>query len=150
MNVFLAILTAARIRNCLVGAMLAGIAIGAGGIGFTSLAPIASALAQEQKSAGNTVRPEIGKPIQAALDLLKHKRGKEALAKVHEAEAVSNKTPYEAYLVERVHAQAAAAAGDAAEAARGFEATAASSAASAGEKLTFLGAAAGQYYLARN
>lgn len=114
------------------------------------MAPIGSALAQEQKGSGNTVRPEVGKPIQAALDLLKSKRGKEALARVHEADAVPNKTPYEAYLVERVRAQAAAAAGDAAAAARAFEATAASSAVSGGERLQFLAAAAGQYYLAKN
>ena len=63
---------------------------------------------------------------------------------------MANKTPYEAYLVERIHAQAASAAGDAAEAARDFEAIAASSFASGTEKLTFLGAAAGQYYVARN
>ena len=150
MDSYLAILTAARIRRCLVGAVFAGILIGAGSVGSGGLAPVRSALAQEQKSTGNTVRPEIGKPIQAALDLLKHKRGKDALAKVHEADAVPNKTPYEAYLVERVHAQAAAAAGDAAEAARDFEAIAASSFANAGEKLQFLGAAAGQYYVARN
>jgi hypothetical protein len=147
---YLPVLTATRGRHLLIGAVLAGIAIGAGGIGFTALAPIASALAQEQKGGGNTVRPEIGKPIQAALDLLKSKRGKDAMTKVQEADAVPNKTPYEAYLVERVRAQAAAAAGDAAAAARAFEATAASPAVSGGERLQFLAAAAGQYYLAKS
>lgn len=142
--------TATRTHRRRVGAVIAGIAIGTAGIGFTTLAPIGSAFAQEQKTAGNTVRPEIGKPIQAALDLLKSKRGKDALAKVQEADAVPNKTPYEAYLVERVRAQAAAAVGDAAAAARAFEATAASSAVSGAEKLQFVAAAAGQYYLAKN
>jgi hypothetical protein len=150
MGSYLAIFTAARRRHRIVGAVLAGIAIGAGGIGFTALAPIGPALAQEQKGGGNTARPEVGKPIQAALDLLKSKRGKEALARVQEADGVPNKTPYEAYLVERVRAQAAAAAGDVAAAARAFEATAASSAVSGGERLQFLAAAAGQYYLAKN
>src|SRR5512135_2160203 len=96
----LAILNAARMRPCLAGAMLAAIALGAGSVGFANLAPIRSALAQEKKAPGNSARPEVGKPIQAALDLLKHKRGKEALAKVQEADAVPNKSPYEAYLVE--------------------------------------------------
>ena len=114
------------------------------------MAPLGSALAQEQKGSGNTVRPEVGKPIQAALDLLKSKRGKDALAKVQEADAVPNKTPYEGYMVERVRAQAAAAAGDAAGAARAFEATAASPSVSGSERLQFLAAAAGQYYLAKN
>lgn len=142
----LAALIAARGRYRLAGAVLAGMAIGAASLGFTALAPVGSAHAQEQK----TVRPEIGKPIQAALDFLKSKRGKDALARVQEADAVPNKTPYEAHLVERVRGQAAAAAGDASTAARAFEATAASSFASGGEKLQFLGAAAAQYYLAKN
>ncbi len=101
--------------------------------------------AHAQERTGNTVRPEIGKPIQAAVDLLKSKRGKDALARVHEADTVPNKTPYEAYLVERVRGQAAAAAGDASTAARAFEATAASSATSGAERLQVFAAAAGKY-----
>ena len=112
--------------------------------------PLAWAHAQEQKGAGNTVRPEIGKPIQAAVELIKNKRGREALARVRDAESVADKTPYEAYLIERVRGQAAAATGDASVAARAFEATAASSAASSAERLQFLGAAAGQYYAAKD
>lgn len=142
--------TALRVRHGLVGAMLAGIIVGVGSVGFANLAPIGSALAQEKKSPGNSARPEVGKPIEAALDLLKHKRGKEALAKVQEADAVPNKSAYEAYLVERVRAQAEGALGNAAASARDWEATAASSAVSAAERLQFLAAAAGQYYVARN
>lgn len=115
-----------------------------------ALTPIGSALAQEKKDAGRTVRPEIGTPIQEALDLLKRKRGKQALDQVHVADAVANKTPYEAYMVERVRGQAEAAAGHAAAAARAFEATAASSAVTGGERLQFLAAAAGQHYVAKN
>lgn len=110
--------------------------------------PIASAIAQE--ASRNTVRPEIGKPIQTALDLLKNKRGKEALARINEADAVKDKTPYEAYLVERVRGQAAAAAGDASGAAQAFETVANSAGTPAGEKLQFLAAAAGQHYTAKN
>ena len=69
-------------RTRVAGAVLAAIALGAGSLGFTHLAPIGSAHAQEQKGGGNTVRPEIGKPIQTALDLLKSRRGKDALARV--------------------------------------------------------------------
>ena len=150
MGSFRAILIAMRKRRRLVGAVLTGIAIGAGGSGFTALAPIPSALAEDKTDAENTVRPEIGKPIQAALDLLKRKRSKDALARVHEADAVANKTSYEAYLVERVRGQAEAAAGHASAAAHAFEATAASSAISSGERLQFLAAAAGQYYMAKD
>jgi len=146
-------MTGTRMRHRYIGVLLAGlgVAIGFEGAGDTAVpdfAPIGSARAQE--SAGNTVRPEIGKPIQAAVDLLKSKRGKDALARVREADAVPNKTPYEAYLVERVRGQAAAAAGDASTAARAFEATAASSAVSGAERLQFLAAAAGQYYVAKD
>jgi len=147
MHSYPAILTATRRPRRVFGAVLAALAIGAGSIGF-ALAPIGSALAQER--AGSTVRPEVGKPLEAAIKLLKRKRGKEALARIREAEAVPNKTPYEMYLVERVRAQAAMAVGNASEAARAFEATAASSAVSGAERLQFLAAAAGQYYLTRN
>lgn len=141
--------TRARIRHGVIGVLIAGV-VAALAAGIPEVSPVAAALAQEQKGAGNTVRPEVGKPIQAALDLLKSKRGRDALARVHEADAVPNKTPYEAYLVERVRGQAAAAAGDASAAARAFEATAASSAVSGAERLQFLAAAAGQYYVAKD
>ena len=96
---------------------------------------------------GPALRPEVGKPIQAAIDSMKQKRGKEALAKAREAQAVANKSPYETYIVDRVIGQAAAAAGEAGTAARALEAAAASPAAPEGERKAVLGAAAGQYYV---
>ena len=93
------------------------------------------------------LRPEVGKPIQAAIDALKQKRGKEALARAREAQAVSNKSPYETYIVDRVIGQAAAVAGEASTAAHSLEAAANSSAAPEAERKAVLGAAAGQYYL---
>ena len=111
----------------------------------------AGALAQEPGAGSvQTVRPEIGKPIQAAIELIKSKKGKEALAKVHEAQAVGDRTPYENYLVERVVGQAAATAGDPSTAARAFENVATSPATPAGERLQFLAAAASQYYLVKS
>ena len=101
----------------------------------------------DEAAAKNTVRAEIGKPVQAALDLLKQKKGKDALAKVREADAITEKTAYEIYLLDQVRGQAAATAGESGVAARAFEAAAASSAAPEKERLQFLGAAAGQYYL---
>src|SRR5260221_13204267 len=100
--------------------------------------------------AAQRVRPEIGKPIQAAIELIKSKKGKEALAKVREAQAVGDRTAYENYLVERLLGQAAAAAGDASTAARAFENVVASPGTPAGERLQFLAAAASQYYLVKN
>jgi hypothetical protein len=100
--------------------------------------------------AADTVRPEVGKPVQAALDLLKAKKSKDALAKIHDAEGVANKTPYEAYLVERVKAQAYLTAGDGVNAAKSFENAAGMPGAPAAEKNSLLTAAAGQYYSARD
>jgi hypothetical protein len=106
-----------------------------------------SSLAQEK---GQTVRAEVGKPLQAAVELLKQKKAKEALARVREAQAVPNKTPYETYLTTRMLAQAEATSGDAAAAAKAFEAAAASPAAPEGERRQFIGAAAQQYYAAKD
>jgi len=110
----------------------------------------ASALAQEPGAGGQTVRPEVGKPIQAAIELLKSKKGKEALTKIREAQAVADRTPYENYVVERVLGQAAAAAGEPSIAARAFENVATSPASPEGERRQFLAAAASQYYLMKN
>ena len=110
----------------------------------------AIALAQEPGAGVQTVRPEVGKPIQAAIELIKSKKGKEALAKVREAQAVGDRTPYENYLVERVLGQAAAAAGEPAIAARAFENVAISPGSPEGERRQFLAAAASQYYVVKN
>jgi hypothetical protein len=110
---------------------------------LTLLLFLGSALAQDK---GPTVRPEVGKPLQAAIDLLKQRRGKEALAQARAAQAVPDKTPYETYLVTRVLGQAAAAAGEAATAAGALESAAGSSAAPEAERRQLLAAAAGQYY----
>lgn len=108
---------------------------------------IIPAMAQD---GSRTVREEIGKPIQAALDLLKHKKYKEAQDRVRETDATSDKTAYEVFLIDQVRGQAAALAGEAAVAARAFEAAAASSVATEKEKLQFLVAATGQFYLAKD
>jgi hypothetical protein len=110
---------------------------------------LAGAASAQEPAKGNTVRPEIGKPVQQAADLIKAKKGKDALVKVREAQAVRDKTPFEAYIVERVLGLASALAGDPSEAARAFEAVVASPAAPDGERRQFLAAAAGQYYAAK-
>ena len=67
------------------------------------------------------MRPEVGKPLQAASELLKAGKGKEALAKVREAEAVGGKTAAEALMVDRMKAAAAQRAGDLGTAAQALE-----------------------------
>ena len=58
-------------------------------LGLLSALAVASTplSAQDAKPAGNTVRPEIGKPLQAAMDALRAKKYKDAMARIHEAEA---------------------------------------------------------------
>jgi hypothetical protein len=58
------------------------------------------------------VRAEVGKPLQAASELLKAGKAKEALAKVREADAVGGKTPAEQLTIDRMKAAAAQRAGD--------------------------------------
>ena len=71
------------------------------------------------------MRPDVGKPLQAAQDLIKAGKYKEALAKVRDADAVGNKNANEAYLVERMRIAAASGAGDMEAASKAFEALAA-------------------------
>lgn len=74
-------------------------------------------LAQAQQ-----VRPEVGRPLQEAANLLKANRAKEALAKVRDADAAPNKTPAEQLTIERMRGAVAARAGDSASAIKAFEA----------------------------
>jgi len=74
-------------------------------------------------AAETTLRPELGKPLQGAIDDIKKGKYKEALGKVHEAEAVGGtRTPYENYMVEFIRASAAQGAGENELAAKSFEA----------------------------
>jgi hypothetical protein len=68
------------------------------------------------------VRPEIGKPLQQASELLKAGKAKDALAKAREADAVGGKTPAEQMLIDRMKGAAAQRAGDNATAIQAFEA----------------------------
>lgn len=70
---------------------------------------------------GEALRAEVGRPLQQAAEYLKQNRGKEALAKVREAEAVANRTPQENLLIDRMRGAAAARAGEPQVAARSFE-----------------------------
>ena len=58
-----------------------------------------------------TVRPEIGKPLQEAAELVKNKQFTEALAKIKATDAVADHTPYENMTIDRMRGAAAAGAG---------------------------------------
>jgi hypothetical protein len=67
------------------------------------------------------VRPEVGKPLQQASELLKAGKAKEALAKVREADAIPGKTGAEQTTIDRMKGAAAQRAGDTATAIAAFE-----------------------------
>ena len=61
---------------------------------------------------GAGVRPEVGKPLQAAQALIKQRKGREAMAEIAKAEAVSGRTAHENNLIAQMKGSAALAAGD--------------------------------------
>jgi hypothetical protein len=94
------------------------------------------------------MRPEIGKPLQAAQDMIKSGKYREALAKVREADAVGGKTAAETTLIERMRLAAASGAGDADTAAHSFDAVSASVAPA--DRLRMIESIAGTYYRAKD
>ncbi len=70
------------------------------------------------------LRPEVGKPLQQAAELLKAGKAKDALAKVREAEGVPNRTPAEQLTLDKMKAAAAQRAGENATAVQALEAVA--------------------------
>src|SRR6185437_9157689 len=96
--------------------------------------------------AADTVRPEVGNPLKAAQALVKSGKGREALAKVSEADAVPNKTPYESFLIQQMRGSAALAAGDNEAAIKSFEGVLASGRVSGREALQMQEAIAVGYY----
>jgi hypothetical protein len=67
------------------------------------------------------LRPEVARPLQAASDLLKAGKAREALSKAREADAVAGKTAGEQLLIDRMKGAAAQRAGDNATAIAAFE-----------------------------
>jgi outer membrane protein assembly factor BamD (BamD/ComL family) len=94
----------------------------------------------------DTVRPEVGKPLQAAQGFVKQRKGREALAEVAKAEAVGNRTPYENFLIQQMKGSAAMAAGDSETAIKSFEAVLGSGRVSGREATSMVQAVAVAYY----
>ena len=104
--------------------------------------------AQAQKA--DAVRPEVGKPLQEAEKLMRSGKSREALAKVNEADAVSNKTAAESVLVQRMRGSAASAAGDIEGANKAFEAVLASGKVSGRDALAMVQAIAVNNYKSKD
>jgi hypothetical protein len=116
-------------------------------LGFTAATPV---LGLSTAMAAETLRPEVGKPLQDAQALMKAGKNREALAKLRDADNVSGKTANESYLIERVRAAAASAAGDNEAAAKSFETLIASGRLSAAEKEKFSEGLVGLYIRAKD
>src|ERR1700751_6140299 len=71
--------------------------------------------------AADTLRPDVAKPLNAAQDLYRAHKYKDALAKIAAADAVPGKTAYETYMVLEMRGAAAMAAGDSGLAAQAYE-----------------------------
>ena len=97
-------------------------------------------------SAQEAVRPDVGKPLQAAQELIKAGKYKDALAKVRDADAVPSKSANETYMIERMRIAAASGAGDVETAAKSFEVVAPK--VSAADKLRMIESITGAYYRA--
>ncbi len=77
-----------------------------------SLTLALAAVAVLSTASAQSVRPEVGRPLQQASELLRGGKATEALAKVREAEGASGITAAERLLIDRMKAAAAQRAGD--------------------------------------
>jgi tetratricopeptide (TPR) repeat protein len=102
------------------------------------------------RAQAEAVRAEVGKPLQAARDLIKAQKYKEALAKLREAEAVPNRSAYENFLIEQMRASAASQAGDYEQAIKSFQALIASGRLSEAEQGRYAASVASLYYRAKD
>ena len=107
------------------------------------------AFALTTNAAAQSLRPEVGKPLQAAQDLLKAHRYADAMAKVREADGAANKSSNESFTIERMRGAIASASGDTGTAIRSYEAIVASGKLAPAEQLRMVQAIAGMTYQAR-
>jgi hypothetical protein len=102
------------------------------------------------QAAENSARPEVIKPLQAAQDLIKQQKFRDALGKLHEAEQVGNLNPYETSLVEQLRGSASAGAGDYETAAKSYEGYLGASHLEGNDQLRVVQAIASYYYQAKD
>ena len=126
---------------------LAHLGLAMAAIGFTAATPV---LGLSTAYAAEAVRAEIGGPLQAAQQMMKAGRAKEALNELRKLDKVNNKTANESYLIERVRAAAASTAGEYDTAARSFENLIDSGKLSASEKASFTEGLIGIYMRAKD
>jgi len=115
-----------------------------------SLTVIALALGLATAQAAESLRPEVGRPLQAAQDLIKQQKFHDALGKLREAEQVGNLSAYETGLVEQLRGSASAGAGDYETAAKSYEGYLNVSHLEGNDQLRIVQAVVGYYYQAKD
>ena len=125
---------------------LAHLGLAMAALGFSAAAPV---IGLSTAYAAETVRAEIGGPLQAAQKMMSQGNAKGALAELRKLDNVGNKSANESYLIERVRAAASSSAGDYDTAARSFETLLNSGRLSASERNNFSEGLVGIYMRAR-
>ena len=115
-----------------------------------TLAVVIGSITLPSAHAQEAVRPEIGKPLQAANALIKSGKFKDALTKIREVDGVPSKTANETYLIESTRGSAASGAGENDTIIKSFEAVVASGKAPAATQLKLVEALAGAHYRAKD
>ncbi len=100
--------------------------------------------------AADTLRPDVAKPLNAAQDLYRAHKYKDALTKIDQAAAVPGKTPYESTMIEEMRGAAAAAAGESGVAAQSYETLLSSGKLSGTDEQRTSAALAGIYFQQKN
>lgn len=100
--------------------------------------------------AADALRPDVAKPLEAAQDLYRAHKYRDALGKIAQAAAVPNRTPYETYMVEATRGAAAMAAGDTGVAAQAYETVLNSGRLSGADEQRTTAALAGIYFQQKN
>ncbi|GAA4013344.1 tetratricopeptide repeat protein [Actimicrobium antarcticum] len=100
--------------------------------------------------AQESVRAELGKPLQQAQEMMRAQRYKEALAKVRDADRVGAKNPTEQLTLDRMRGAAAQGAGDNATAAKSYESAINSGRMPATDNVKLMQALAILYYRAQD
>jgi len=107
-------------------------------------------LGAQAQQRGEGVRPEVGKPLQAAQAFVKQRKGREAMAEIAKAEAVPNRTAYENQVIAQMKAAASALTGDNDLVIRNNEALLASGKVAGREALPLIQGVAVAYYNKRD
>jgi lipopolysaccharide biosynthesis regulator YciM len=109
-----------------------------------------SNIAANTAYAEEAMRPEIGKLVQAAGELFKSKKYKDAMSKLHDADGVSGKTANESFTIERMRLSIASQSGDNDVVIRSAEAIIAANKLSGKDQLVMIQTLANAYYKAGN